>query len=214
MYLAPSNANALRGDILEPSDIDARVAGMHPTMQAEGGRLLRARDQAARLMTGTGDFAALWGAPGGLYDPGQIDIHAETIAGVCAVTDMAPYPAAAVLEHLSAMAAIDAAHPMVAQRELLRDACTPMDLPAPDWSALDADIASRAVLAAGPRIGQLCDFYPADGSAPREGVVTYVWNTAMVNLAFTENGGPASATSVSVLQTPSPDIRYYCVLRA
>lgn len=212
LYRAPTNVSQIAGDIREPADIDALVAGMHPTMQAEGRRLLEARDAAARMMSGT-NSNGVWLTPGMPYDPGQIDIRAEAIVSACAVTDMAPYPRAAVLEHLTAMASIDAGHPMVVERELLRKACTGMDEAAPDWSALDADIASRATLAAGPSIGQACTFFAADGSV-RDGGVTYVWGPEMVNLTFTDvTGLAATATSVPVLRQPDPARTYYCVLR-
>lgn len=146
-YRVSSFSTGLLADIKTPEQIADEVAGMHETMRSEGERLLRARDQAARMMSGTEDFGALWALPVGGFDPQQIDLHADRVVGACGhVSAMAPYPGGTMTRDelgdiLLQIARIDREHPLVAQRDLLRAACTGMDQSAPAWEALEAELA-------------------------------------------------------------------------
>lgn len=147
MYRVSSFAVGLLADIKTPEQISNEVAGMHETMRSEGERLLRARDLAARMMSGIEEFAALWALPVGGFDPQQIDIHADRVVSACGhVSAMAPYPGGTMTRDelgdiLLQIAQIDRDHPLVAQRDLLRNACTGMDQTAPAWEALEAALA-------------------------------------------------------------------------
>ena len=147
MYRVSTFATGLLADIKTPEQISNEVAAMHPTMRAEGERLLRARDQAARMMSGFEEFAALWALPVGGFDPQAIDVHADRVVSACGhVTAMAPYPSGTMTRDelggiLLQIAQIDREHPLITHRDLLRDACTGMDQTAPAWEALEAAVA-------------------------------------------------------------------------
>lgn len=215
-YLAPASAAAMTTMLMSPQAIADAVAGMHESMRAEGGRLLQAQDRARRLLLGVDDFADVWRTTPADTDGSPIDVMADVIAGHAKGVGperMTGWPGPVLLEYLQRIAEADIGHPLVAHRDVLRQACHDMDQPEPDWSDLDAYVTSTQLLAAGPQLGQPCAFYPADGSEPRDAVVTHVWGPTMINLQFQDNGAPATATSVQVLARPAPDHRYYCVLR-
>lgn len=136
MFKVSSFAVGLLADNIDDTEIEQRVAGMHPTMRDEGRRLLKARAEAARMMSGLPPYDSQWRSPfdGSGYDPQQIDIHADRLVSACGhISDMAPYPRAVVGELLETIAGIDSTHPLVQNWKLLADACTGMDETAPAW---------------------------------------------------------------------------------
>lgn len=216
-YRAPLQAAApMAAMLMIPEQIAEIVASRHETMRDEVERLITAQDRARRLMLGVDEFAELWRAEPGPDDGNSLDVMASAIASACAnfgPVDMNAFPEPVVHYYLKRIAESDLGHPLVAKRDVLQAACQSVGQPAPDWSGLDAFVDSKRVLEEGPRIGQPCLFYPADGSEARAGVVTHVWGPSMVNLQWEEQGVPAYATSVRVLRVPEPDARYYCVLK-
>ena len=207
-------AAGLAALLLTDTQIADQVAGMHPDMRAEGERVLRDQDTARRLMLGVEPFADAWALSGGPYDPSQADVIADELVSSCKVTGLAPFPAADTHARIRQLAELDPGHPFVAHRDVLRRACRGMHQDEHDWSDIDAFVAAKRAFDTGPAVGQACDFYPADGSPARDGIVTLVWGATMVNLAFVDNGAPALASSVQILRQPDQDQRYYAVLRA
>lgn len=215
-YLAPAVAAAMTTMLMSPEAIAAAAAGMHESMRSEGARLITAQDRARRLLLGVDDFADVWRATPSETDGAPIDVMADVIAGAAkgiGPERMVGFPAPVLHEYLLRIAELDVSHPLVAYREVLRQACWDMGQPPPDWSDLEAYVTSAQLLAAGPQFGQPCLFVAADGSE-LAGVVTHVWGPEMVNLAYQDNGAPAAATSVRVLREQMADLRYYCVLKA
>lgn len=215
-YRAPAAASAMATMLLSPEAISDVVVRSHETMQAEVHRLLTAQDRARRLLLAMDDFAEAWRTEPAEGDGGPIDVMSDAIAAAVAMIDvysMSPWPTVVLHDYVLRLAEADIAHPLVVHREVLRNACTALGQSALEWADIDEYVASRQTLDAGPQVGQLCDFYPADGSPARSAVVTHVWGPGMVNLEWQEQGAPAYATSVRVLRVPEPDTRYYCVLR-
>lgn len=149
-YLAPAAAAAMTTMLMSPQAIYDAVAGMHESMRAEGGRLLQAQDRARRLLLGVDDFADVWRTTPADTDGSPIDVMADVIAGHAKGVGperMTGWPGPVLLEYLQRIAEADIGHPLVAHRDVLRQACHDMDQPEPDWSDLDAYVTSTQLLA-------------------------------------------------------------------
>jgi hypothetical protein len=207
-------AALLSMQLMSPEALASTIDRSHETMRAEVGRLVTAQDR-ARLLLGVDEFAEVWRTTPGENDGMPIDVMADAIASLSASVGatMSPFPSEPILAYLLRIAETDPAHPLVTNRAVLQAACHGIDQVAPDWSGLDAYAASRAVLDAGPTVGQACVFVAADESV-RDGTVSHVWGSTCVNLTFVDDDGSTrTASSVVVVRQVTPGARYVCVLK-
>lgn len=139
---APLLADPCMQPLLTAEGMAEAVESFVPEMRAEGSRLMHARINVVKLLNGLDPFDFLWlqQLPEGQgHDPGPLDIHtAELVQGAKSLGQVSVLNAELCAFHLGKIAAADPLHPLAQHWRLFREACTPMDQPAPDWPELEA----------------------------------------------------------------------------